>query len=217
MATISSKTTMQKAKVLIAIPNLGSIHPLLVMRLLQWATMPTEGVEEVSYFMPTGRIPHDNARNFCVLHFLKTDFTHLFFIDNDVVPPPDALAKLVAADKPVVSGLYNHMRAEDGEEEPVKRWCVFVYGERPNNGWGLIPVQQGAGLVPIKRAGGGCLMIKREVIEKVGAPWFRFQYHEYGLMHYGEDIDFCAKAEKAGFEIFAHFDVKCKHLKEIFI
>lgn len=208
---------MNKAKVLIAIPNLGSVHPLLVMRLLRWATAPTAGVEQVSFFMPTGKIPHDSARNFCVLHFAQTDNTHLFFIDNDVVPPEDALEKLVAADKPVISGLYHHMRQDDRFEEPVKKWCVFRYGQDHKGDYGLQPVEDGFGVVPIKRAGAGCLLIRRDVLEAVGYPWFRFKYHEYGVMQYGEDIDFCQKAEKAGFELFAHFDVKCKHLKEIFI
>lgn len=206
-----------KAKVLIAIPNLGSMHPLLTMRLLLWATGGAKGVESVSFFMPTGIIPHDSARNFCVQHFLNTDFTHLFFIDSDVIPPEDALEKLVEADKDVVSGLYHAMRP-DGKGGVLPKWTVFVYADDAEGVPTLASIADGQGVAQIRRAAGGCLMIKRHVLENlVEKPWFKFVYHETGNMYYGEDIDFCAKAEKSGFTVWAHFDVRCQHQKQILI
>lgn len=210
-----------KAKVLIATPNLGSIHPLLVMRFLTWATGGAKGVEEVSFFMPTNLIPHDSARNFCVMHFLKTDFTHLFFIDSDVIPPENALEELVSADKAVVSGLYHAMRPNaEGVLTPM--WAVYVYGNDHKGDYGLMNISDGEGIAEIRRAGAGCLMIRREVLEAMRdkpetMPWFRFQYHEKGTMFYGEDIDFCRKAESLGYPIHAHFGVRCQHQKSVLI
>lgn len=207
---------MKGKKILIAVPNLGSVHPLLVMRLLRWATMPVAGVDQVSFFMPTGIIPHDSARNFCVQHFLNTDCTHLFFIDSDVVPPEDALEELIAPDLPVISGLYKAMK-QDKDGNLVPKWTVYTYGQDENGDYGLMTAADGRGICQISRAGAGCLIIRRDVLEAIGAPWFRFQYDEKGNMHIGEDIAFCANVERVGFSVYAHFDVRCKHLKEIFI
>lgn len=205
------------ARILIAIPNLGAIHPLLVIKLVRWCTMPTKGVSEVSLFMPSNNYPHDSARNFCVEHFLKTEMTHLLFIDSDVVPPDDALEKLIAADQPFITGLYPSMR-QTPAGEIVKVFNAFVYGDDGNGGYGLLPIMGGeGGIAPIDRAGAGCLLIAREVIEKVGQPWFKFQYRENGIMYFGEDIDFCKKAQDAGYQLYAHADVKCNHFKTIML
>lgn len=209
---------MEKAKILIAIPNLGSINPRLVMRLLRWSTVPTSGVGQVSVFLPQGQIPHDSARNFCVNQLLNnTDATHLFFIDDDVVPDDDALEKLVTADKDIITGLYPSMRQVPRTKEVIKIFNAFRYGQTEDGDYGLIPVMSGeGGVVPVERAGGGCLLIKRHVFETMQErPWFKFQYNADGTLHFGEDIDFCAKATRAGFEIFAHLDVKCGHIKEM--
>jgi len=205
-------------KILIAVPNLGAVHPKLVMKLLRWSTIPTKGVEQVAIFLPTGHIPHDSARNFCVNHMLNnTDATHLFFLDNDVLPEDDCLEKLVEANKDIVSGLYPSMRQVPRTGETVKVFNAFRYGQVGEDGdYGLVPIMSGEGaVIPISRAGGGCLLIKREVLEKVGAPWFKFQYNADGTLSHGEDIDFCRKAEQAGYQLFAHLDVKCGHVKEI--
>lgn len=208
-----------KAKVLIAIPNMGSIHPLLVMRLMEWFTRPSEGVAEMQLFMPANRIPHDSARNFCVLHMLNnTDATHLLFIDSDTIPPHDAIEKLVAADQPIISGLYpSFLYDNETPETPQRKWVAFVY-QLVDNGYKLASVKDGKGICKVDRVGAGCLLVKREVFERMEEkPWFKFQYSSHGVMEFGEDIDFCAKAQRMGYDILAHFDVRCRHLKEILL
>ena len=57
--------------------------------------------------------PIDVGRNQAVKHFLKQkQFTHLFFLDDDTVPPLDCLHKLLALDEPLVSGIYPLPSAE---------------------------------------------------------------------------------------------------------
>ncbi|GAI66965.1 unnamed protein product, partial [marine sediment metagenome] len=62
------------------------------------------------------------------------------------------------------------------------------------------------GLVKIGGAGAGFLLVKREVFEKIPYPWFSF---ERG----GEDLYFCDKARRHGFEIWADMSVLLGHLR----
>lgn len=53
---------------------------------------------------------HGNAlvhqsRNKALVDFLRSSHTHILFVDDDMLPPPSAIKKLLDADKPVISGL----------------------------------------------------------------------------------------------------------------
>jgi len=206
-------TLQEKPRVMIAVPNLGEIDTRLVMKLLRWQAMP-ENWAQVTIIAPIGHIPHDSARNYCVSQFLDTDDTHLLFLDDDVVPPVDALGKLLEADKDVISGLYPSEWYDNDEGALKKRNNVFSEIRKD----GELIEAKGRGVGKIMSCGGGCLLIKRHVVEeKVKAPWFQFHFNERGLMDVGEDVDFGKKLAKAGVELYAHFDVQCQHVKKILL
>lgn len=198
---------------MIAVPNLGSIDTRLMMRLLRWSTQP-ENWAQVTIIAPIGHIPHDSARNYCVDQFLGTDDTHLFFIDDDVVPPVDALEKLLAADVDVISGLYPSEWFDNEDGKKKKRNNVFSEIQSDGN----LVEAKGRGVGEIMSCGGGCLLIKRSVVEnKVAAPWFKFHYNDKGLMDIGEDVDFGKKLKAAGVKLHAHFDIQCSHVKPVIL
>lgn len=200
----------EKPRVMIAVPNLGKVDTRLMMKLLRWSVMPVNW-EQVTIIAPIGQIPHDSARNYCVDEFLQTDDTHLFFIDDDVVPPVDALEKLLDADVDVVSGLYPSMWYDNDKGKIMKRNNVF---EKIREDGELVEAT-GNGVAEVASCGGGCLLIKRHVVEnKVPAPWFKFHYNERGLMDVGEDVDFGKKLKAAGIKLHAHFGVQCQHVKQ---
>ena len=198
-------------RVMIAVPNLGTMDTRLVMKLLRWQAMPVNW-EQVTIIAPIGHIPHDSARNYCIDQFLQTDDTHILFLDSDVVPPVDALEELLAADKNAISGLYPSEWYDNDDGKIKKRNNVF---EDIREDGELIEAK-GKGVEPIYQCGGGCLLLKRHVVEeKVKAPWFEFHYNERGLMNIGEDVDFCKKLAKADVELYAHFGVQCQHVKTV--
>jgi len=47
------------------------------------------------------------ARNICVHEFLKTDYTHMMFIDSDIVFDPIDALKLLAYDRDIICGAYS--------------------------------------------------------------------------------------------------------------
>jgi len=204
---------LEKPRVTIAVPNLGKIDTRLVMKLLRWQAMPANW-SQVTIIAPIGHIPHESARNYCVDQFLATDDTHLLFLDDDVIPPVDALEMLLEANVDVISGLYPSEWFDNDDGKIRKRNNVFSEIRED----GELIEAKGRGVGEIMSCGGGCLLIKRHVVEdRVPAPWFKFHYNEKGLMDVGEDVDFGKKLKATGVPLHAHFDVQCSHVKQVIL
>jgi len=138
--------------------------------------------------------------------------THLYFMDSDVVPPPNTLQKLLAHDLPIVAGIYpmnvNGKRAwsfkMDGEAD------TKVYGD-----WLRRDLVLPDGLINAVAIGGSTLLIKREVFEKLERPWFKIVYkaidEEGRAYDEGEDEYFSRIAREAGYKIMVDPTIICKH------
>jgi hypothetical protein len=115
------------------------------------------------------------ARNAMAHQFLKTDCTHLFFIDADIrFHAPDVL-KMIEADKDIICGIYpkkeinwgSVKRAMDsGVANDELKWHTgsFVVNLVGYAGEVTVPVNEP---VEIWNGGTGFMLIKREVFEKL--------------------------------------------------
>ena len=142
-------------------------------------------------------------RNRLVRGFLKSDCTHLFFIDDDVVPPEDALARLLAVNRPVATGLY-----------PISvqnRFVACIKGLHDND---FVETWR-RDVFPIKHCGLGCALVQRETFERIGFPWFSWPEEEDGT-NVGEDVWFCHRVRKVGLQIFCDGSLICGHVKNSF-
>lgn len=122
----------------------------------------------------------------CLLRLLETMDDH---------PQIDILVPLVVKRNPpwhlVVfrdAGVY-----EDG----MPRWKPF--------GWEEIPE---AGVFEVDAAGSAGMLVRREVLDTIGDPWFR----STGGVVLNEDVTFCADARKHGYAVYATADVTMGHL-----
>jgi GT2 family glycosyltransferase len=143
----------------------------------------------------------DHERNQAVAAALRGGYEWLFFIDDDVIMPPGTFAKLASHNLDIVSGLYwkrwepiePAMRWDDGKEHR------FRMGD----------------LVEVDFAGAGCLLIRRNVLEKMEYPWFEWATSRPDLPQRERDSDdyfFCRKARKAGFKVHVDTGVRCLHV-----
>lgn len=133
---------------------------------------------------PTG-LPQDYA-----------NCTHILFIDDDMLVPPQGLMRLMAHDVPIVGGLYF------GRQSPH---LPIVYRHVEDNQW--VPITEFcAGLQVVDAIGFGFCLVKTEVFKKLQRPWFEFSDKM------GEDMYFCLQAQKAGYQILLDADVKCRHI-----
>ena len=157
--------------------------------------------------------------------FLKVpEATHLLFVDDDIVIPKDdslirmfhVLEKLNAS---IVSGLYNR-RDQTGIERdgiPLIMMCkdegngklafCFPFAQK------LVPPKK---LIKVDIVPAGFLLIKREVFEKIPAPWFVYGSSEFAEKH-GEDVYFSLKAAKHGFSLWVDTYVELLHFVPQFI
>ena len=121
---------------------------------------------------------------------------YLFFVDDDMLFPPNALVKLLAHHEPIVGGLYFARQAP---------YLPIAYRHVEGNQW-IATTKYQAGLQVVDAIGTGCLLIRRDVLEKLERPYFEFSDRM------GEDMYFCDKAKQLGYTVLLDGDVKCKHL-----
>lgn len=135
--------------------------------------------------------------------------THIFFIDKDVVPPVDAIERLLAHDKDVVVGCTPIFK-----DQPV--WSVMEYDPDETIDNIFNPVKYNELPKKLFRAhhfGGTTCLIKRHVFEKMEYPWYQDVFAP-GAILLGQDLFFTAKAKQFGFELWCDPDVKCGHLRK---
>ena len=198
---------MTKPKVLIGLPTMASVHTMLLMTIVSWMAKAFQGSEYNLSIYPTVNVqPVDNARNEIVKAFLESDCTHLLFVDADTIPPLDAIEKLLAHNLPIVSALTPIIEmTKDGA--PWKKYnCVDTDDKhmRPNTG-----------LRECKGAGTSCLLIRRDVLEQLEMPYFRFKYQDDTgkQVFVSEDIHFIINCLSKGIKTMADTSIICQHYK----
>jgi hypothetical protein len=159
------------------------------------------------------------ARNDCVRWFLEnTESEFLVFVDTDMVWAPDVIERLIMQEVPICSALYLG-RGHDGKAFPVgMRWEDEGLGTM-----GYLTMEYLDGLTEVAGVGMGCCVIRREVLEALATfdghpdqwPFAQGQTRSAkgGFLSMSEDITFCVRAKKAGFESYIDERVVAGHVK----
>jgi hypothetical protein len=146
-------------------------------------------------------LPIPDCQNVPTEEALRDGCSHLWYVEEDTVPPKGALDKLLNAEGDI---------------------SAIDYGV---NGWACIARDKID--CEIKWCGLGCTLVKSYVFDKLEKPYFRDDMqlmvnrsrpdfmtwvkapeNRYG----GQDIWFCSKAREAGFKI-VQVQGECRHLK----
>jgi len=183
------------------------------------------------------------SRNWLIAELIKTKrpWTHVLFIDDDIVPPPDALIKLLSHKKDIVAALCTrrvdppipNIRSFDQETGEFREYWAW-----PKDA-----------LIEVGAAGTGMMLISRHGLEQVaetffrcsyerefyGMPeeraialqekrlkffddqanayWFRFLTCPSGTYEMGEDVSFCFMAKRyAQIPTYCDTSVQCGHI-----
>jgi len=189
-----------KKRILIAIPTARNIE-VETFKSIYDLEVPAGYETDFQYFYGYNV---DQVRNL-IAHWAQ-HYDYLFAIDSDMGFARDTLAKFLAHDVDMVSGLY--IQRIPGTHT-IELYEHNGFGGMSNIPYGKI---KDRGLVEIAGCGFGCVLIKSEVIRGIGYP--QFEYHS-ALDHkdtVSEDTVFCRKALDRGFRIWADTSVKCRHI-----
>lgn len=203
----------KRTKVYMAIPSTGNRSDAQCYTLRRIEKEYGDRVELVYPHQMVVRIFHDFARNEIVKEFLKTDCDILWFIDSDVVPAPHILDLITKhGDKWQVAGatypvwMNNKLVFTVYDYDP-ERGCMHII-DAPRCIQETLDWVDGLAT--------GCLMIKREVFEKLEQPYFEFKYNpETRELTEGEDLGFCKKLVSLGIKTFTDYSMVAKHYKTL--
>jgi GT2 family glycosyltransferase/predicted O-methyltransferase YrrM len=195
-----------KPHVMIAIPtSSGNINYALSVRLIEWSHDPDIKISIKFY---PHLAPLDNARNRAVKDFLEDYYTHLLFIDDDIIPQSNCLRELLVADKEVIAPLcFTWGHGDDGLPFPQP------VAHRYNKDRKYEPYF-GEGIEETDVVTGGMFLVKREVFEKLERPFY-FTYHKNGVVIYSEDFVFSQQCQKLGYKLYTHYGLPCGHIRSV--
>lgn len=162
-----------------------------------------------------------DGRNDLVNIMFAENCDYLFFVDNDVILPKNALVDLYNMKWYFSVGTYPR-KEEDTLKNPDP-WTTLYWHEEANKTCycpKFLPFSQlHAGYItPVDCCGLGCALIKRELFQMIEQPWFFFAHEgspaQGNIDAYciGEDMWFCRKCIMAGVQIWAHGSVICGHV-----
>ncbi len=160
----------------------------------------------------------DYARNCIIKAFMQSDADWLVMIDDDEVVPDNFWQLCTVTDADIISGV---TPVWVGNMDPETMLRVNHYGlDDKGQCYNLMPPPKDVTTpyrVPI--VGTGCIAIRRRVFAPLpaglGVDPFYFTFMPDRKIQAGEDINFSVNANKAGFVLAVHPQVRFDHVKEV--
>lgn len=155
------------------------------------------------------------ARNLIAHRFMKSGFRDLVYVDADVGFDVNGIGLLCKAAPPIVMGLYKQ------KSPPPARFPALLFDP-------IIRHSSDRNLVKLQYGPAGFMRVRREVFQAMQARWPEEYYENAGeerlfdyfpagreVNHfYGEDLQFCRRAQACGFDIWAMQNIELKHSGE---
>ena len=205
-------------KILIAVPTFETIYPDTYKAIWEM----DKGGHEIIFDFVRG---YDcaTARNKIVQKAIDLDTDYVLMVDNDVVPPQDALINLLEDAKDVCLGYYAHRDADN-----IYRGRTSVCRlHKPDGGlYFNYPLESeymaeemtglresGMKKMEIHGGGMGCALIRTDLLRKMTYPWYDWvNYADDNRGMLSEDLYFCEKCRVLMIRIHTDARVACGHM-----
>lgn len=208
---------MSEINLLIATHTHGSVTPAYCQSLATaTAVLGFHGIPHSVMLFEDSLV--DRGRDRAAATLLETECSHLLFIDADIEFRPEAILRLLAADKDLIVGAYR--KKNDRNEFAIS----FLPGAHER-----VAVCPETGAVQIARAGTGFMMIKRVVFERLAEAMPEIAYEDFSAvagprkMHaffehvvrdgkrWSEDYTFCERWRAIGGEVWLDPEIELGH------
>jgi len=148
------------------------------------------------------------SRNVLIDYALKNNFDYLFLLDQDVIPPRDAIERFLSWNKKALCGIYFNTIINEYKQK-VLIPGVFKVIENSEDEEGLPSMRIlsddeifSKSLLKVVSCGGGCLFLHKDIINKV-----RFREN----LERCEDRWFCIDLYKNKIDLYCDSSIICKH------
>jgi 2-polyprenyl-3-methyl-5-hydroxy-6-metoxy-1,4-benzoquinol methylase len=199
----------KKPVITIGIPCYSSVPPEVLQDYMRFMYYLGRRYQEYDFALAIKtKSEQFRARNAIVEAAYQIDSDYLLMLDDDHIIDTDDnwlpsakyefLRKLIEHDKDIIGALYYH---RGGECRPVlmnkDENGIFTY---------LRDDQLTKGLQEVDVQGGGCILIKMKVFDKIASPWFEPE------LDTGTDIQICTKAKEKGFTVWTDPTIEIGHV-----
>jgi GT2 family glycosyltransferase len=142
------------------------------------------------------------CRNILREHTLKNGYDYFLNLDQDIMPPDNIIERLLAHNEKIVTAIYFNPLSLPTGEIKLRPVIGFIEGKKLRF---LKPEDMNKGLREVDVCGSGCIMMHREVLEKLE---FRYDKGSAGF----DDVMFVHDAKKNGYKVYVDTSLVVKHL-----
>lgn len=200
-----NKQEISQKKVLLGVPCGSGLMPSLMVQSLLQLHKPCPCA-----FLVVDRQRTDKVRNYFARECVNQKFDYLLMIDDDNPIPPQTLELMIEDDKDIIiAPILTRNPGINGEhdlcayysrEVKIKKNSLTMYDF-------IKKFRDEGPLHKIDAGGTGCMLIKRNVLETLLKKYeFPFEFGDTVVdgqrRTLSEDVEFCEKANKEGFEIW---------------
>lgn len=190
-------------KLLIAIPTLDYIHVEFMRSLIALTNRLKDDGIDFHVEIKSGTLVYV-ARDLLATKARQEGYTHVLWLDSDMVFTEDLVDDLLFVGKPFVTGIAHSRRPPHCScifrtLRPVDRYSFKDYGSEP---------------FQIGGCGMACVLMETEIIRAI---WEKYTFCFLPMEELGEDLAFCQRAIDLGYEIWADPAVRIGHIGHITI
>jgi hypothetical protein len=149
----------------------------------------------------------------------KVDYTHLMWIDSDIIFTPEHFQKLLDHNKNIISGIY--MMSNGKQFATVENWDEEYF--KANGHFHFMTERdikrKNHSLIEVDYTGLGFMLVKKGVFESLDYPWFQPKFYDIGNCRdfSSEDVSFCEMIKEKGFKIYVDTDIRVRHEKLVLL
>ena len=133
---------------------------------------------------------------------LRGNYTHLFFLDSDIISPPSTVQGLLSLDSPIAGGL---VKTRNNGRRPT--WYnTYIDKRAEGKGFPSKTDFTKGDVITVDATGCDCVLIRCDVLRAVGC------YEWQSDPPVAEDMGFCLKAKEKGYGVKIHTGIETRHL-----
>ena len=144
----------------------------------------------------------------------KQGATHVLWLDTDMTFPRELAVLLSIHEQPIVARRDQLVENKLAHQRPIVA-CNYRVRQASGlytacrDGQRIATTANSTGLEAVEYAGMGAMLMRTDVVDGLGRPWFRHGLNEFGG-DVGEDVMFCRGLGAAGYTIYIDHDLSAK-------